>query len=405
MKDKSNLFTLALFPLDATTEGQQLETKTFSMRLVDWQKKYGRHHLPWQNTHNPYYIWLSEIMLQQTQVAAVIPYFQRFICHLPTVACLAAATQETVLSLWSGLGYYSRARHLHHAAQWIMQENKGVFPRIPTELILLAGVGRSTAAAIAAFAFGERAAILDGNVKRVLARHAGVIGFTGDKKIETQLWSLAEARLPLQQDIVAYTQGLMDLGSTVCTRSRPKCSDCPVAEDCVARLSQQTAVLPTPRPKKQQPEKQVAVMLFYTDSGVFLTQRPQKGIWAGLWSLPEYAAYSSQPIARLDTQRVVEWLAILLQEKESLVLMHDCNLLEKSFCIKHTFTHFNLFLNVYLIPVNTLLAEKLAAHLQYLPYAKIDNAPLPSPIRAILQQHYAELINLKIDKEGTQYAG
>lgn len=397
MKDKSNLFTCALFPLEAPAEGEGLEIKTFSVRLVDWQKRYGRHHLPWQNTHNPYYVWLSEIMLQQTQVTAVIPYFERFIRHLPTVACLAAATQETVLSLWSGLGYYSRARNLHQAAQWIMRENKGVFPSAATELILLAGVGRSTAAAIAAFAFGERAAILDGNVKRVLARHAGVSGFTGDKKIETQLWLLAEARLPLQQDIVAYTQGLMDLGSTVCTRSRPKCTACPLAGDCVARITQQTAVLPTPRPKKQQPEKQVVVMLFYTDFGVFLTQRPQKGIWAGLWSLPEYADYTSksEPLARLDTDSVGQWLQALLKDGDSLLGAGDCLLSEHTLCIKHTFTHFHLFLTVYFVQVNPFLAEKLAKQLQYLPYAKLENAPLPSPIRAILQQHYAELMDFK----------
>jgi A/G-specific adenine glycosylase len=272
-----------------------------------------------------------------------------------------------------------------------MQERAGVFPSTPAELLLLAGVGRSTAAAIAAFAFDGRAAILDGNVKRVLARHAGVFGFTGDKKIEAQLWLLAEAQLPAQQDMVAYTQGLMDLGSTVCTRSRPKCDSCPLADDCVARITQQTAVLPTPRPKKQQPEKQVAVMLFTTDKGVFLNARPQTGIWAGLWSLPEYAAYTSEPIARLDTDRVGQWLQILL--KDGVVCAEDWVLSDNTLCIKHTFSHFHLFLNVYLIQVNTPLAELLAMHLHYLSYAKMENAPLPSPIRAILQQHYAGLMD------------
>lgn len=192
----------------------------FATRLTAWQREHGRHDLPWQGGTDPYRIWLSEIMLQQTQVETVIPYYQRFLARFPDVAALAAAPVEDVMTLWSGLGYYARARNLHRAAQRIMSDHGGRFPTTAAEISTLPGVGRSTAAAIAAFAFGERGAILDGNVKRVLSRIFGVDGFPGEKAVENRLWTLAESLLP-ERDIGRYIQAQMDLGATLCTRARP----------------------------------------------------------------------------------------------------------------------------------------------------------------------------------------
>lgn len=257
----------------------------FSRRLIAWQRDHGRHDLPWQVT-DPYRVWLSEIMLQQTQVVTVIPYFQRFLERFPDVASLAIAPVDDVLAAWSGLGYYSRARNLHRAAQMVVERFDGQFPADPASLAELPGVGRSTAAAIAAFSFGVNAAILDGNVKRVLARWAGIEGWTGEKRVENRLWQLAESLLP-SQDVAAYTQGLMDLGSTVCTRSKPHCADCPLAADCQAKLEARQAELPTPKPRKAIPERHIVLLLIEQEGRILLQRRPPTGIWGGLWSLPE----------------------------------------------------------------------------------------------------------------------
>jgi A/G-specific adenine glycosylase len=213
----------------------------FASRLITWQKIHGRHDLPWQNTTDPYAIWVSEIMLQQTQVTAVIGYYAKFMARFPTIASLANATQDEVLQHWSGLGYYSRARNLHHAAQTIVDTHGGVFPQDFDTIQTLSGIGRSTAAAIASFAFHQVQTILDGNVKRVLTRHFAISGWPSTPKIEKSLWQLAEKLLP-QSNMVAYTQGLMDLGATVCTRSKPKCTVCPLNESCFAREQNLTSV-------------------------------------------------------------------------------------------------------------------------------------------------------------------
>ncbi|HEX5675504.1 MAG TPA: A/G-specific adenine glycosylase, partial [Azonexus sp.] len=220
-------------------------TPTFAERLIAWQKIAGRHDLPWQQTRDPYRIWLSEIMLQQTQVGTVIPYFQRFLSRFPTVQALAEAPLESVIEHWAGLGYYARARNLHRCAREIVAVHAGKWPNSASQLSALPGIGRSTAAAIAAFAFGQRAAILDGNVKRVLCRQFAIEGFPGQSAVDRELWALAERLLPAA-DIESYTQGLMDLGATVCTRSRPRCEICPVSPDCQARLSGRQSALPTP---------------------------------------------------------------------------------------------------------------------------------------------------------------
>ena len=260
---------------------------TFADRLIRWQKQHGRHNLPW-HSRDPYRVWLSEIMLQQTQVSTVARYYPRFLAAFPTAAALAAAPEDQVLALWQGLGYYSRARNLHKAAKQIAAEHGGAFPRSRAGLETLSGVGRSTAAAIAAFAFGQRETILDGNVKRVLCRVFAREGDPADKKFEQSLWTLAESLLPADPaDMPAYTQGLMDLGATVCTRAKPQCPACPMADVCQARKQGRTAELP--RRKSTQPVPTLPLywlVLRDSDGAVFLQKRPTKGIWGGLYCVP-----------------------------------------------------------------------------------------------------------------------
>ena len=227
-------------------------------------------------------------MLQQTQVATVIPYYERFVATFPDVRALAAAPLDRVLAHWSGLGYYRRAHHLHAAARAIVERHGGVFPCDAQTIATLPGIGRSTAAAIAAFAFGERGAILDGNVRRLLARHRGVAGYPGDAPVEQELWRQGEALLP-DRSIEAYTQALMDLGATVCMRRAPRCPECPVAADCIARREGKVAELPAPRPRKILPQRAVRVLLIERAGTILFEKRPATGIWAGLWSLPEIA--------------------------------------------------------------------------------------------------------------------
>ncbi|MCP2039586.1 A/G-specific adenine glycosylase [Neisseria sp. HSC-16F19] len=260
---------------------------SFAPKLIEWQRQHGRHHLPWQ-VADPYRVWLSEIMLQQTQVATVLDYYPRFIAAFPTVADLAAAGEDAVLGLWQGLGYYSRARNLHKAARQVMTEFGGRFPQTRTELERLCGVGRSTAAAIAAFAFQQRESILDGNVKRVLCRVWAQEGDPQSAAFTEQLWTLAESLLPENSaDMPAYTQGLMDLGATVCKRSKPACGCCPLAADCRALAEDRVAELPRPKA----PPKVTVLPLFWlclsrTDGALWLEKRPAKGIWGGLWCVP-----------------------------------------------------------------------------------------------------------------------
>jgi A/G-specific adenine glycosylase len=250
----------------------------FAEKLIRWQRRHGRRGLPWQGTRDPYPIWLSEVMLQQTQVSTVIPYYQRFVQKYPTAGALAAASEEEVLELWSGLGYYARGRNLRRAAQLIAQHG---FPGTAEGIAELPGVGRSTAAAIAAFAYGERCAILDGNVKRVLARAFAV----SDAK---RLWPLAERLLP-KRGIETYTQALMDLGATVCTRRNPQCERCPVSGACKARKQQRIAELPAPRARRELPQKEVTWLVLRHEGAVLLERRPAPGIWGGLWCPPELA--------------------------------------------------------------------------------------------------------------------
>ena len=256
--------------------------------LIAWQRQHGRHGLPWVGSRDPYRVWLSEIMLQQTQVATVLGYFERFLQRFPDVAALAAAHQDEVLALWSGLGYYSRARNLHRCAQVVVQQHGGRFPAHSTALAGLPGIGRSTAAAIAAFCFGERCAILDGNVKRVLTRALGFDGDLAESRHEKALWRRAEALLPATR-IEAYTQGLMDLGASLCSTRQPDCEACPLTHLCVARAQGRPEAYPVKTRKLKRSRRAHALLWLDHLDQVWLVQRPQTGVWAGLWTLPEFA--------------------------------------------------------------------------------------------------------------------
>ncbi|MGZ3181145.1 MAG: A/G-specific adenine glycosylase [Telluria sp.] len=342
----------------------------FSQDVIRWQRAHGRHALPWQNTRDAYRIWLSEIMLQQTQVAAVLGYYARFLERFPTVSELAAAPAEEVMAQWSGLGYYTRARNLHACARRIVDEYGGQFPSDPALLAQLPGIGRSTAAAIAAFSAGARAAILDGNVKRVFARVFGIDAYPGEKKVEDALWARAEALLP-EEGIEAYTQGLMDLGATLCTRSSPECGRCPLAARCVAHASGRTAELPVRKPKKATPEKQAALLVVLDGAEVLLEQRPANGIWGGLLSLPEvegHAAVGAEP----DVEAVAAAARRFGAAEE----------VEQLLPLTHVFTHYKL----HMTPWRIALAGACVApegH-QWWPLADIARAPLPAPVKKLL---------------------
>lgn len=258
-----------------------------SRAILDWYDRHGRKDLPWQQDRTAYRVWVSEIMLQQTQVKTVIPYFEAFMRRFPDVVSLADADEDEVLHHWSGLGYYARARNLHKAAQQVRDEHSGQFPIVFEDVLALPGVGRSTAGAILAQAEEQRHAILDGNVKRVLSRFHGVHGWTGQSSVQDELWQYAEQHTPKKR-LADYTQGIMDLGATLCTRSRPACEQCPLGRECVAYATDQVALLPTPKPKKTLPVKSVRMLMLRNgDKQILLEKRPPTGIWGGLWSLPE----------------------------------------------------------------------------------------------------------------------
>jgi len=340
----------------------------FAGRIIAWQTVHGRHDLPWQRTRDPYRIWLSEIMLQQTQVATVIPYYERFICRFADLHALASAPNEAVMACWAGLGYYSRARNLHRCAQQIVGTYGGEFPRRVEELAQLPGIGRSTAAAIAALAFGERAAILDGNVRRVLARHFAIEGYSGHSKVERVLWTRAESLLPAEE-IEAYTQGLMDLGATVCARTRPICLACPVNDTCVARREQTIDKLPAPRPARERPVRSATVLAMQDASGaVLLELRPPAGIWGGLLSFPEFEAGATDD-AIVAAVNARYGLHIALAEALGE--------------IRHEFTHYTYVMRPRCARV--VGATGIAnSSLRRVAEEELETAPLPAPIRRLL---------------------
>jgi A/G-specific adenine glycosylase len=335
-----------------------------SPRLLAWHAQAGRHDLPWQQDLAPYRVWVSEIMLQQTQVATVIPYFERFMARFPQVTSLADAPADEVMHLWTGLGYYARARNLHRAAQIIRDEHGGEFPRELVAVMALPGIGRSTAGAILSISTGARHPILDGNVKRVLARYHGVDGPIDDNATLEQLWALAEHHTP-EQDVATYTQAVMDLGATLCTRSSPRCEVCPISSECRARLDGRQSELPAGKRRKAARKQRHAVMLVARrESTVLLVQRPATGIWGGLWCLPEFA---DRDAATVYAERELDQpgLATALPD------------------IEHSFTHFDLVITPLVARCRGEARIQDARTLWY-DLAEPARVGLPAPIKTLL---------------------
>jgi len=338
----------------------------FAKKIIAWQLREGRHGLPWQRTKDAYRVWLSEIMLQQTQVATVIPYFERFLERFPDVVSLAEAPEDDVMQLWAGLGYYARARNLHRAAKQVVELHGGQFPDDFESIHALPGVGRSTAAAISAFAFGQRKAILDGNVKRVFARHFGVEGDVKSKPVEDQLWLVAEKQLP-KSDIESYTQGLMDLGATLCKRTQPSCLLCPVGKTCVAFKQGRADELPGKGRRKKVPHRETRMLVILHKEDVLLEKRPPTGIWGGLWCLPE---------------ATVEKDAVDVLAKKHRLKGRVVRELDR---VEHGFTHYSLTI----FPVELAVAKvDLAAMkpgLMWVSIHEATSAAVPAPVKRILE--------------------
>jgi A/G-specific adenine glycosylase len=295
----------------------------FSTRVLDWHAVNGRKDLPWQQDPTPYRVWVSEIMLQQTQVATVIPYFRRFMKSFPEVLSLADAGIDDVLHHWSGLGYYARARNLYKTARIIRDEFGGDFPADLASIVALPGIGRSTAGAILSLSRNQRHAILDGNVKRVLARFHAVDGWPGTTSVSGTLWKYAEQHTPAER-VADYTQAMMDLGATVCTRSRPACDDCPLSIDCAARASGRIAEYPGKKEKKAKPLRKTNMALIHGNGAIYLERRPSSGIWGGLWSFPEIST-DDDPASWCEAQVGVRPVEVDRWE-----------------IVRHSFTHFDL---------------------------------------------------------------
>ena len=305
------------------SESRQLTPAEFARRVLDWFDAHGRTQLPWQENPTPYRVWVSEIMLQQTQAATVIPYYQRFMARFPDLPALAAAELDEVLRLWAGLGYYARASHLRQTAQRLRDQYGSAMPLDSAILQKLPGIGRSTAGAILALAGGQRQPILDGNVKRVLVRFAAVDGWPGQTQVLAELWALADRYTPVER-VAEYTQAIMDLGALVCTPRRPHCQVCPLAKDCVAHAEGRELELPTPKPRRELPVRAVRMLLLSAGEQILLERRPPVGIWGGLWSLPE---------CPLEVD-VADWC------RERLGLTVRVEPAWRTF--RHTFSHFHL---------------------------------------------------------------
>ena len=344
-----------------------MSDNSFSNRLLKWFDQHGRKDLPWQSPRTAYRVWISEIMLQQTQVITVIGYFERFIQRFDSLQTLAAAKEDEVLHYWSGLGYYARCRNLHKTARLIVEQGMNDLPDNLDSLVELPGIGRSTAAAILAQVWNQPEAILDGNVKRVLTRHQCIAGWTGSSTVLKELWPLAEALTP-DKRVADYTQAIMDLGATVCKRSKPLCKECPVADDCVALKNDCVHELPTPKKKKALPEKSRRFLILQnTSQQVLLEKRPPTGIWGGLWSFPEL--------------ELEEDISDFCQQQLSMKVLktEECEL------VKHTFSHYHLFITPTLVQYEAL-GDKIMEDQEQQWYHKdqSDALGLAAPVSAII---------------------
>ena len=340
----------------------------FSDVLLQWFDQHGRHDLPWQHPRTPYRVWLSEIMLQQTQVATVIPYFQNFLLRFPDLATLANAKPDDVVALWAGLGYYTRARNLHRAAKICVEIHGGELPVTLDELTALPGIGRSTAAAILSQAHDQSFAILDGNVKRTLTRYFGIAGWPGQPSVEKELWRKSESLLPEKRN-ADYTQAIMDFGATFCTRSKPRCLECPFNGQCVAHLENRVSELPQKKPGKKIPTRHtVMLVLLNGKNEVLLSRRPAKGVWSGMWSLPEIMHKDdAEPMMR-EFIRDADSNGMELPE------------------FQHTFSHYHLMIKPFLwrdLKPRHRIAETDST--RWHPLSELTSAGLPAPVKKLLE--------------------
>jgi A/G-specific adenine glycosylase len=341
----------------------------FQQQILAWFDLNGRKNLPWQQPITPYRVWLSEVMLQQTQVSTVIPYFNKFIQQFPDIHALAAAPLDTVLHFWSGLGYYARARNLHKTAN-LINNNDGVFPEELESLVALPGIGRSTAGAISSIAFNKSQPILDGNVRRVLARHYAVSGWPGLPKVSHKLWQISTLNTPVKR-VADYTQAMMDLGATLCTRSKPLCHQCPIVESCLAKIENKVHLLPTPKPAKVKPVKQIFFLVLQDQQAQFLLEkRPTLGIWGGLWSFIEFDSIENIKSWALDKNMPLQSINPLTQRR-------------------HTFSHYHLDYTAVIAKTKCSLNNIMEANaLVWYKTEQIQSLGLPTPIKKLLQEHY-----------------
>ncbi len=369
--------------------------KHFATKLIAWHGKDGRQGLPWQSVRDPYAVWVSEIMLQQTQVATVLERYPRFMKRFASVKKLAAAPLDDVLAEWAGLGYYTRARNLHACAKQVVEEFGGRFPSDPILLEQLKGIGKSTAGAIAAFAFHERAPILDANVKRILARLFGVGGAVQEKAVNDQLWLLAKELLPKNPtDMPVYTQALMDFGATWCTSRKPVCisgeKKCPFAKDCQANLSDQVLLLPRKVIKARSPEFDCDMLLLRHGDDVLLQRRPEKAIWGGLWSLPESAwrAREKNSASRVEKSEgnltAMELFKLVLPDETTSIALKNGKSMERGLEIKHVFTHRRLWMQIWHMSGSSAMKFS-GGDLQWVSLRQLGKYGLPQPIKLLLQ--------------------
>ena len=345
-----------------------LKPDQFRTRVLDWYHLHGRKQLPWQNPITPYGVWVSEIMLQQTQVATVIPYYQRFMERFPTVQKLASVQQDEILGLWSGLGYYARARNLHKAAVDVCSRFGGQFPHDLEKLQQLPGIGRSTAGAIASISMGIAAPILDGNVKRVLARVHAIEGWPGKKSVADQMWAIAE-HYTQDDHTQEYTQAMMDLGATLCTRSKPECGRCPLNDLCLAAQQGNPTDYPHKKPKKDKPERATWMLMLRYENELLLYRRPDTGIWGGLWSFPEYSSYEQA------LEQLALWNCSEQAPQQTLP------------GFRHTFSHYHLDIHPILVDLATKPGQIMEAN-QAIWYNRqqIGELGLAAPIKKLINQ-------------------